>query len=118
MKLLNFIPKQVHVPYLGALFDLNSKALALAGGFSFLMLTRNTYYDSDDCLLRDIFGSYILFMIAIMLGYFIVLIILYVFLVPSTNSYAQKQAVIEGRSPMFEKLCEVEERLKEIEKRL
>lgn len=118
MKLLNFIPKQVHVPYLGALFDLTSKALALVGGINFLMLTRNTYYDPGDCLLRDIFGSYILFMVVVLLTGFVGLFILYIFLVPSANSYAQRQAVIEGRSPMYEKLCDVENRLKELEKKL
>jgi len=115
---MKFIPKQVHIPYLGALFDLTSKALALVGGLNFLMLTRNTYYDSNDSLLRDIFGSYILFMIVAVLVGLVIMLALYVFLVPSANSYAQKQAVIDGRSPMFDKICEIDERMKCIENAL
>lgn len=115
MDVSKFIPKQVHVPYLGALFDLVCKAFALIGGFNFIMLTRNMYYDANDPLWKTVFGSYIMFMLAVTAVGAIALVMLYIFLVPSSNSYAQRQAVIEGRSPMFEKLCEMDERLKKIE---
>jgi hypothetical protein len=118
MDMSKLIPKQVHVPYLGALFDLVSKALAIVGAFNFIALTRNWFYDENDTVLRDIFGSYTLFMVVVSIIGFILLLFIYVFFVPSINSYSQKQAVIEGRSPMHEKICEINERLIRLEEKL
>ena len=118
MNVSKFIPKQVHVPYLGAIYDLAGKVFFVVNTASFLMLTRTTYYSANDTLLRDVFGSYAVCMLvggvvgAGLLG------AAYVFLLPSLNSYTQQQAVIEGRSPMYEKLCEMDERLKKMEEKV
>lgn len=124
MDLSRFIPKQIHVPYLGALFDLVSKALAILGAFNFIALTRNWFYDENDAVLRDIFGSYTSFMLVVAIIGFITLMVIYVVWVPSINEYAQRQAVIDGRSPMFELQTEsyklqldMNERLKRLEEK-
>jgi hypothetical protein len=115
--LSKFIPKQVHVPYLGALYDLTGKVFFAVNAVSFLMLTRNTYYSQNDTLLRDIFGSYALFMLTVIGAGIVLLYMAYVFLIPSLNSYTQQQAIIEGRSPMYEKICEINERLIKLEEK-
>lgn len=117
MDLSRFIPKQIHVPYLGALFDLTGKVFFAINAASFVMLTRTTYYSQNDSLLRDTFGSYALFMLAGIISGIGLLYIAYVFLIPSLNSYTQQQAVIEGRSPTYEKICEINERLKKLEEK-
>jgi hypothetical protein len=117
MDISKIVPKQVHVPYLGAVFDLVSKALAIVGAFNFVALTRNWFYDENDTILRDVFGSYALFMLVVSIVGFIGLIVIYVVWVPSINSYAQKQAVIDGRSPQYELLLEINERVKKIEEK-
>lgn len=118
MDLSKFIPRQVQLPYVGAIFDLVCKAFAIMGGVNFLMLTRSTFYNSSDSLLRDTFGSYTVFMLTVSIAGIVVLMLVYVFLVPSYNAHTQRQAVIEGRSPMYEKICEINERLKKLEEKL
>lgn len=118
MNFSKYIPKQVQVPYLGALFDLVSKALAIAGAFNFIALTRNWFYDENDTILRDIFSSYVIFMIVVSLAGFVLLLVIYIVFVPSINSHIQEQAVKDGRSPTFEKICENSIKLQNLEEKI
>jgi hypothetical protein len=111
-----YIPRQVHIPFVGALYDLLGKAFFFVTVANFILNTRLYYYNTGDTLIRDSFSSYWLFLTALVSFGLVMLGFVWVFILPSYNSYAQKQSVIEGRSPMYELLCEMNERLKKLEK--
>lgn len=115
MDITKFIPKQVHVPFIGAVYDIAGKAFLFVTITNFLLNTRLYYYNTGDTLIRDSFSSYWLFLAVLFAFGLLMLALVWVFILPSYNAYAQKQSVIDGRSPMYELLCEVNERLKKIE---
>lgn len=113
-----FIPRQIHVPYIGAMYELLNRVAFFISVCNILLCTRLYYYNTGDSLLRDTFGSYAIFMIAAGVIGIVLAVIIWACIVPSHNKFLQEQAVIDGRSPTFDKLCEVEKRLIELEKRI
>jgi hypothetical protein len=118
MNISKFIPKQIHIPYVGALWTLSGIVLTLVNAVSFLFQTRLYYYNQDDSLLKDVFGSYVVYMVAFVLLGVIMLALAYAVILPALNSFQQAQAVKDGRSPTYEKLCEVADRQKSMDERL
>ena len=120
MNIFKHIPrfKQVQIPYVGALYDLSGRVFHFISIANFLLVTRVYYYNPGDTLLQDTFGSYILFMIACGLFGVVLAGLVYVVIVPSHNKYSQEQSVIDGRSPTFEKICELEKKIDQLQKKL
>lgn len=116
MDIAKFIPKQIHLPFIGAVYDLVGKAFFFVTIANFLLNTRLYYYNAGDTLIRDSFGSYRVFLITLASFGLVALTFVWVFILPSYNSYTQRQSVVDGRSPTYELLCEVNERLKRLEK--
>lgn len=112
------LPKQVYIPYIGAMYDLLSRTFFLVTGMTFLMQTRNTFYNSNDSLLRDTFGTYATLMLVLMFMCGVVMLLAHIFLVPSHNKYCQDQAVKDGRSVMYDKTCEMYNKMLEIDERM
>ena len=118
MDLSKVIPKQINVPYVGALWTLSGIVLTLVNAVSFLFQTRLYYYNQEDSLLKDLFGSYFVYMAAFIALGGLMLVFAYAVILPALNKFQQEQAVKEGRSPLYEKLCAVDERLKSVDVRL
>ena len=113
-----FIPKQIQLPYIGALYDLSGRVFHFISIVNFMLVTRVYYYNPGDTLLQDIFGSYILFMIVCGIFGMVLAGLVYAVVVPSHNKYSQEQSVINGRSPTYEKICELEKKIDQLQKKL
>lgn len=118
MNLSKFVPKQVHIPYVGALYELSGRVFYFVSIAGYVLTTRVQYYNPGDPWIRESFGSYITFAVSLFVFAMLMGVIVWVALIPSQNKFLQEQAVIEGRSPMYEKLCDMDERLKNIEKKV
>jgi hypothetical protein len=81
------------------------------------MLSRVTYYNSNDSLITQIFPSYFWFFTAYCVVGLILCIICWVIILPSQNAFSQNQAVLV-KNPTYEKICDIEKKLENIEKRL
>ncbi len=118
MQIFKFIPKQIELPYIGALYDLSGRVFYFISVANFILMTRVYYYNQSDSLLRDIFGSYFVFMSVCGIFGMVMAAAAYACIVPSHNKYLQEQAVLDGRSPTYEKLCELEKKIDRLEGKL
>jgi hypothetical protein len=118
MKLQNLIPKQIHVPYVGALFELAGRAFFFVSIANFILNTRLFYYNTGDSWLREHFSSYLEFGLAYIALGLVVIILVWVILIPSQNKFQQEQSVKDGRSPMFDKICEIYKQNEAMEKEI
>lgn len=111
------VPKQIQLPYVGALYDLSGRVFHFISIANFILMTRVYYYNPGDSYLQDTFSSYFLFMLSC--GIFGVFLsgLVYAFVVPGHNKFQQEQAVLDGRSPIYEKLCELERKIDALEKK-
>lgn len=105
-------PKQINVPYLGALWELYCRMAGIYGAFNTLMLTVVLYSTNDK--IRSVFSSYWLFLGFIIILGIIGLLFVYIFLLPSSTIFIQKQSVIDNRNPVYNKICDNEKLLYEI----
>lgn len=112
------LPKQVNIPYVGAMWTLFGLSLTIYSGINFIMQSRVAYYNQGDSLWRDIFGSYTLYIGSQVISLLGVMAFMHFCVFPSINKYQQEQAVKNGISPMFEEIKSISERLKRIEEKL
>lgn len=110
------MPKQIYVPYVGAVYSLLGKLFFVINGLTFLMSTRNAFYNSSDSLLKDTFGTYAVLMLVISISCGFGMLLVYIFGEPSINKFSQDQAVKDGRSLTYEKLLEIEKQIGELRK--
>lgn len=82
--------------------------------FNFLMVSIVTYTASET--VRGIFPSFWLFILMYALIGVLAAMFSYVVIIPSQNKFAQEQAYREGRSPLYEKVCEIEKLIMESHK--
>ena len=114
MNIQKYIPKQVHVPYIGAFLNLLGNVLFLFSIANFIMTTWIFYNLSEEhSKIHIIFPHFIYFFISYCIVGFLLCLLCWIFIIPSQNKFAQEQAVIEGRSPTYEKICEIERILNE-----
>lgn len=112
---MNFL-KQKNIPYIGAVYELLSRVSFLYSLVSQILMTRLYFYNSDDSLLKEFFGSYWLFIGFLILICWLLSWVAWAFVIPSQNKFCQEQAVIEGRSPTYELLLEIQQEIRELKK--
>lgn len=100
--------KQKNVPYVGAIYELLARVAFLYSLVSQLLMTRLYFYNQGDSFLKESFGSYWLFLGFLLLICWVLSWLSWAFLIPSQNKFCQEQAVIDNRSPLYEKVCEIE----------
>lgn len=108
------LPKQKQIPYLGGFYTLACIVMSLISFGDLILRSRLYYYNVGDSLLKDIFGSYLLYMVACGFAGIILLIFAWMFLLPSNTKFVQEQSVIDGRNPMFEKILNIEKEILDI----
>ena len=104
--------KQIQIPYIGAVYELANRVMFIFSAFNFLMVSVVTYTASET--VRHMFSSFWLFLLMYALIGILTAIFSYVVIIPSQNKFAQEQAVIEGRSPLYEKVCDIEKKIEEL----
>jgi hypothetical protein len=113
---MSLIPNQVYVPYIGAIYELLTRVAFLYSMVSQIQITRLFYYNSNDPFYKNTFSSYWIYIGFLLLVCWFLSWISWTFLIPSQNRFQQEQAVIEGRSPLYEKVCEIEKMIMELKK--
>lgn len=93
------------------------------GGFSFLLRRTAFYFSLVNYLMvshvfyvtspavREIFGSYWIFLIVLGLGLAALMIFEYVIMLPSLMRFQQTQYYKEDRSPLYDRLDEIERKI-------
>lgn len=115
MNITKYIPKQIHIPYVGAMWELAGRVSFLVSLINYVFMSRLYYYNTGDSYLRDVFGSYILFAIAILIVVAIAAGFMWAFIIPSHNKFCQEQAYVDGRSPLYDMVVEMKEQLDRLE---
>ena len=110
MVLEKLIPQQKNMSTkVGGLLIIVGETMFLFSLLNFVMITRLQYYSSGDSFIRTIFPDYLFFLA----GMFIVaaagMWLTYVYVFPSKQRFSQEQAVKDNRSPMYDKILEVQE---------
>lgn len=118
-KLERFIPQQKKMSsHLGGFLVLIGESMFFISIFNFVLITRIQYYNPGDSFLRTIFPYYILFFIAVGIGALLIMIIVYIFIIPSKNLFGQQQIVKDNRSPTYDLLMEVYNNTEELKKEI
>jgi len=112
MNINKLIPKQIHVPYIGAIWELVGCVSFILSILNMLFVTIITYSTNDT--VRHIFPSYWIFFIIYSIFGGIMALVSYVYILPSRIKFLQEQSVIDNRNPMYDKICENEKLLKEM----
>lgn len=81
---------------------------------NFLMITRLQYYSSGDSFMRTLFPHYLLFLTALFIVAFIGMWMAYVYIFPSKQRFSQEQAIKDNRSPLYNKVLEIENEIDEL----
>jgi uncharacterized membrane protein len=118
MNIVKYLPKQIHIPYVGALWDLAGRVAFLVSMINYVFMSRLYYYNTGDSYLRDIFGSYVLFTLAILSVVLVAFTFMWAFVVPSHNKFCQEQAYTDGRSPLYDAVIEMREQLSKMQAKL
>jgi len=112
-----FIPKQRKMSTrVGGLLTLVGEAMFLFSILNFLMISRLQYYSEGDSYIRTVFPHYLLFLAGLSAIGFIAMWLVYVYVLPSKQRFSQEQAVKDSRSPMYERIIEVQDELAEMRK--
>jgi len=106
--------RQIQIPYIGAIYELAGRVMFIFSAFNFLMVSVVTYTASER--VRSIFPSFWLFLLMYGIVGVLTAVFSYVVIIPSQNKFAQEQAYLEGRSPLYEKVCDIEKLIMEIKK--
>ena len=80
------------------------------------MVSRIQYYNSDDSVIRSVFPNYSSFFIGCCLVGLGGMLVAYVVITPSKQKFFQKQSVMDGRNPIYEKLLDIEKQIEELKK--
>ena len=118
MRLHKLIPRQIHIPYIGAIYELLGRVFFFISLVSFVLNTRVQYYNVGDTWLRDTFGVYWFFMLVLICLAVVITIFIWIFLLPSQYKHIQDQATKPGINPIYDKLCEIENRIMTLEAEL
>jgi hypothetical protein len=101
---------------LGGFLVLMSETMFLFSILNFLMISRLQYYSSGDSYIRVVFPHYLLFLGAMGLVGITAMLIIYVYILPSKQRFAEEQAVKDNRSPTYDRILEVQYELAEMRK--
>lgn len=118
MDIVKYIPKQIYIPYMGAAWELAGRVSFLISLINYIFMSRLYYYNTGDNYLRDIFGSYIVFMLVVLIGILLAFTFVWAFIVPSHNKFCQEQAYTDGRSPLYDAVIEMKTQLDEMQAKL
>ena len=110
MVLEKLIPQQKNMSTkVGGLLIIVGETMFLFSLLNFVMITRLQYYSSGDSFIRTIFPDYLFFLA----GMFVVaaagMWLTYVYVFPSKQRFSQEQAIKDNRSPMYDRIIEVQE---------
>ncbi|WP_242492561.1 hypothetical protein [Methanolobus psychrotolerans] len=109
------VPKQRKMSTkVGGLLIIVGETMFLFSLLNFLMITRLQYYSSGDSFMRQLFPHYLFFLAALFIAAFIGMWLTYVYVFPSKQRFAQEQAIKDDRSPLFNKVLEIESELSEL----
>jgi len=101
---------------LGGFLVLMSETMFLFSILNFLMISRLQYYSSGDSYIRAVFPHYLFFLGAMGLVGITAMWIIYVYILPSKQRFAEEQAVKDNRSPTYDKILQVQAELAEMRK--
>jgi uncharacterized membrane protein SpoIIM required for sporulation len=111
------IPKQRKMSTrIGGLLIIVGETMFLFSLLNFLMITRLQYYNSGDSFMRTLFPHYLLFLAALFIVAFLGMWLTYVYVFPSKQRFSQEQAIKDDRSPMYNKILELEDDIDELKK--
>ena len=111
------IPKQRKMSTrIGGLLIIVGETMFLFSLLNFLMITRLQYYSSGDSFMRVLFPHYLLFLAALFVVAFIGMWLTYVYVFPSKQRFSQEQAIKDDRSPMYNKILDLENDIDELKK--
>ncbi|ETA68938.1 MAG: hypothetical protein PWQ51_762 [Methanolobus sp.] len=111
------IPKQRKMSTrIGGLLIIVGETMFLFSLLNFLMITRLQYYSSGDSFMRVLFPHYLLFLAALFVVAFIGMWLTYVYVFPSKQRFSQEQAIKDDRSPMYNKILDLEDDIDELKK--
>ncbi|WP_244603609.1 hypothetical protein [Methanococcoides sp. AM1] len=82
---------------------------------NFMMITRLQYYSSGDSFARTIFPEYYFFLLSMFIVAFIGMWLTYVYIFPSKQKFSQEQAVKDDRSPMYNRLVQMHDEMREMQ---
>ena len=110
MVLEKLIPQQKNMSTkVGGLLIIVGETMFLFSLLNFVMITRLQYYSSGDSFIRRMFPDYLLFLT----GMFVVaaagMWLTYVYVFPSKQRFSQEQAIKDNRSPMYDRIIEVQD---------
>lgn len=110
MVLDKLIPQQKNVSTkVGGLLIIIGETMFLFSLLNFVMITRLQYYSSGDSFIRTIFPDYLFFLAGMFAVAAAGMWITYVYVFPSKQRFSQEQAVKDNRSPMYDRILEVQE---------
>jgi predicted membrane protein len=106
------VPEQKKISTrVGGILIIVGETMFLFSLLNFLMITRLQYYSSGDAFMRRIFPDYLFFLMGMFVVAFIGMWITYVYVFPSKQRFSQEQAIKDNRSPMYNKIVEVQDEL-------
>ena len=106
------VPEQKKISTrVGGILIIVGETMFLFSLLNFLMITRLQYYSSGDAFMRRIFPDYLFFLMGMFVVAFIGMWITYVYVFPSKQRFSQEQAIKDNRSPMYNKIVEVQDQL-------
>ncbi|HJH28906.1 MAG TPA: hypothetical protein C5S51_04325 [Methanosarcinaceae archaeon] len=110
MVLDKLIPQQKNVSTkVGGLLIIVGETMFLFSLLNFVMITRLQYYSSGDSFIRTIFPDYLFFLAGMFAVAAAGMWITYVYVFPSKQRFSQEQAVKDNRSPMYDRIIEIQE---------
>lgn len=110
MVLEKLIPQQKNMSTrVGGLLIIVGETMFLFSLLNFVMITRLQYYSSGDSFIRTIFPDYLFFLAGMFAVAAIGMWLTYVYVFPSKQRFSQEQAIKDNRSPMYDKIIEVQE---------
>lgn len=93
----------------GGLLIIVGETMFLFSLLNFVMITRLQYYSSGDSFIRTIFPDYLFFLAGMFAVAAAGMWITYVYVFPSKQRFSQEQAVKDNRSPMYDRIIEIQE---------
>lgn len=110
MVLDKLIPQQKNMSTrVGGLLIIVGETMFLFSLLNFVMITRLQYYSSGDSFIRTIFPDYLLFLAGMFAVAAAGMWVTYVYVFPSKQRFSQEQAIKDNRSPMYDRILEVQE---------
>jgi hypothetical protein len=109
------VPKQRKMSTrVGGLLIIVGETMFLFSLLNFLMITRLQYYSSGDSFMRTLFPHYLFFLAALFIAAFRGMWLTYVYVFPSKQRFAQEQSIKDDRSPLYNKVLDIESEIEEL----